>query len=282
MRLVSVPDSGSTSFNVKDFYLNDNVKLTGKSLTVFPISLDGYCISYFPNGKRKAINHYTTNVLTGSQTFQYPNSKVYKVVKYNESNEPGYAYDDNLSQLVTAFDSTGNPTVTNGNGYYKGYDDDFVYITEEGPVKNGKKDGEWKGEDRKLHLVFKETYANDILQNGTSTHETGLVVNYTTARNKVPNFKGGKENFGKFLSNTLRYPEKASRAKMQGKVILGFIVETNGQITGITVMQSAGKALDDEAIRVLTLSPLWEPATNYGISVRMFYTLPIVFHLADK
>jgi protein TonB len=64
-----------------------------------------------------------------------------------------------------------------------------------------------------------------------------------------------------------------------GIVKLSFLIEKDGSITDINVMQSAGSGLDEEALRVMRLSPKWNPGMQEGKLVRVKYNLPIKFAL---
>jgi protein TonB len=83
----------------------------------------------------------------------------------------------------------------------------------------------------------------------------------------------------KFLGSRLRYPVRARENKVQGKVYIGFIVEKNGSLSDFKVVRGIGGGCDEEAIRVLKLSPIWKPGYANGKPVRTSYTLPITFQL---
>lgn len=82
-----------------------------------------------------------------------------------------------------------------------------------------------------------------------------------------------------WLARNLRYPEKAAKKGIEGRVIVQFMVETDGSITHPVVVRGVDKDLDKEAIRVVKLMPRWQPSKRNGIAVRCKYTLPIFFKL---
>ena len=98
---------------------------------------------------------------------------------------------------------------------------------------------------------------------------------------KVPEFPGGIEAFGKFLGANIKYPQNALEQRIQGRVIVSFVVEMDGSLSGHEVLRGVNKELDDEAVRVLKLSPKWEPGLRDNEKVRTQYTVPINFSL-DK
>ncbi len=96
-----------------------------------------------------------------------------------------------------------------------------------------------------------------------------------------PEYEGGSEAFRKFLEKNLRYPPQAARANVQGKVFLQFSVMTDGSIANVEVIKGIGYGCDEEAVRVVRLMPKWRPGKQAGRPVRVRYTLPIQFALAE-
>lgn len=95
----------------------------------------------------------------------------------------------------------------------------------------------------------------------------------------LPSFPGGLKAFGEFLARNLKYPETAKKDKIQGRVYLTFIVEKDGSLSGIKVTRGLGSGCDEEAVRVLAISPKWSPGIQNGRVVRVSYTIPIFFNL---
>ena len=90
---------------------------------------------------------------------------------------------------------------------------------------------------------------------------------------------GGMAAWNKFLQKNMRYPAQALDAQKSGRVFLTFVVEKDGHITDIKVMRGPGYGMDDEALRVLKLAPLWKPGVQHGRQVRVQFTLPFNFTL---
>ena len=101
---------------------------------------------------------------------------------------------------------------------------------------------------------------------------------YTWAE-EMPNFPGGETELLKFFSQNLIYPEIAKRAGVEGKVILSFIVDKNGNIIDVKVAKSIGAGCDEEAMRVLKIMPNWNPGKQNGNPVLTRINLPVVFKL---
>ncbi|MDB5062573.1 MAG: hypothetical protein JWP67_2416, partial [Mucilaginibacter sp.] len=101
-----------------------------------------------------------------------------------------------------------------------------------------------------------------------------------TAVEHSPAFPGGDKAFGQFLGKNIRYPKQARENNVQGRVIATFIVERNGALTDIKIVRGIGSGADEESIRVLKISPKWEPGLQNGRKVRVQYTVPIQFALS--
>ena len=99
---------------------------------------------------------------------------------------------------------------------------------------------------------------------------------------KMPTFMGGDLNvFRNWVQSKLQYPQEAMDKGIKGRVICSFVVEKDGSLTDFDVLQSPDKSLADEVVRILKTSPKWEPGEQRGEKVRVKYTVPIVFSIAD-
>ena len=96
---------------------------------------------------------------------------------------------------------------------------------------------------------------------------------------EMPAFPGGDNELLKFFAQNLIYPEIAKRAEVEGRVILSFVVDKNGNITNIKVLKGIGAGCDEEATRVLKIMPNWIHGKQNGIPVLTRINLPVVFKL---
>ncbi|MEO6632074.1 MAG: energy transducer TonB [Mucilaginibacter sp.] len=85
----------------------------------------------------------------------------------------------------------------------------------------------------------------------------------------------------KFLGRTVRYPATARENNTQGSVRVSFVVEKDGALTDIKVTRGIGDGCDEEAVRVMKLSPKWIPGSQGGKAVRVVYSIPISFALSN-
>ncbi len=97
---------------------------------------------------------------------------------------------------------------------------------------------------------------------------------------EMAKFMGGDlTKFYNWVKSRVQYPVHAQEAGIQGKVVISFIVDKTGQVGHITILTSPDSSLSEEAIRVVKMSPRWEPAKNRGVPVRLKFTLPIDFRI---
>lgn len=95
-----------------------------------------------------------------------------------------------------------------------------------------------------------------------------------------PTFQGGDENaFTKWVFEQLKYPADAVKGKVQGRVILQFVVDENGNVGNVKVVRGVAPSLDQEALRVVAMSPKWTPGTQRGKNVKVRYIFPVIFQL---
>ena len=97
-----------------------------------------------------------------------------------------------------------------------------------------------------------------------------------------PEFPGGYEAMLKFLSDNIVYPQEAKDNKIEGRVIVTFVVEKDGSISSIRVLSDIGSGCGAEVVRVLKLMPKWKPGMQKGQPVRVQYSLPVLFTIPEK
>lgn len=96
---------------------------------------------------------------------------------------------------------------------------------------------------------------------------------------KYAEYPGGSANFYKYISKNLKYPEPARRLGVEGRVFVQFVVERDGSITDVKALKGIGGGCDEEAVRIVSKSPSWEPARQRGQPVRSRVIIPLIFTL---
>jgi TonB family protein len=96
---------------------------------------------------------------------------------------------------------------------------------------------------------------------------------------EMPQFPGGDKEIINFLSQNIKYPEDAQKQKIEGMVIVRFVVNKTGEVSDVFIVRSLTPSCDEEAIRAVSAMPKWVPGKQSGKEVDVYYTLPIRFSL---
>ena len=116
-------------------------------------------------------------------------------------------------------------------------------------------------------IMLKEQKKNDDDKIYTSVHQ-------------MPQFPGGEAKLMKIINKELKYPKHSAELKIEGKVIVQFVVKKDGCIGDVKIVRSVDRDLDQEAIRIVKSLPKFEPGRNEaGEPVNVWLTLPITFKL---
>jgi len=96
-----------------------------------------------------------------------------------------------------------------------------------------------------------------------------------------PIFPGGEKELRNFLTRNIRYPMIAVEQKIQGTVIIRFMIDEIGKVSDVTVISSIHPSLDKEAVRIVSSMPDWIPGKQNHEPISVYYTLPVRFRLQD-
>ena len=138
--------------------------------------------------------------------------------------------------------------------------------------------------------------ASPVQSSNSSSQQTQNVTSYPTANEKLstvsvesrkvftvveqmPSFPGGDAALMSYLANNIHYPTVAAENGVQGRVVVGFVVERDGSITDVRILRGVDPSLDREAMRVVKSMPRWTPGKQNGSAVRVKYQVPVAFRL---
>ena len=96
-----------------------------------------------------------------------------------------------------------------------------------------------------------------------------------------PQFPGGDAELMKYLQKNIKYPTICQEQGIQGRVIVQFVVNTDGSIVDPQVIKTVNPHLDKEALRVISTMPKWSPGKQRGKAVRVRFTVPVTFRLSN-
>lgn len=104
-------------------------------------------------------------------------------------------------------------------------------------------------------------------------------IPFVTVEQK-PTFNGGDANgFAKWVNSRLVYPEVAKENGVEGRVTLQFTIGKDGKLQDVKVLNSPDESLAQEAVRVVSSSPKWEPGRQRDRAVKVSYTFPVIYRL---
>lgn len=171
-----------------------------------------------------------------------------------------WEYSDSQSQLPTVYTTIGGllPILTKFGNTLR-----WNYIDSEGKVID------FKSEDSLFPVIYVES-PKKISKNESD-------VKKILAEDKPAMFPGGPKVFGAFLQRILTYPSSARRADKGGKVIVEFVINSDGSASDYKIINSVGYGCDEEALRVIKSVTRWEPKVVNGEKVSSVFVQPITF-----
>jgi TonB family protein len=122
-------------------------------------------------------------------------------------------------------------------------------------------------------LIAKEQVSKPKIASKTSK-KVALTTDYKEA---LP--KGGYDQLFKFFEKSIQYPSVAKANKIEGTVMVEFYINAEGKAEEIGVVKSISHELNEEAIRLVTMMPAWNPATYDGNKIATKIVLPLNFKL---
>lgn len=102
-------------------------------------------------------------------------------------------------------------------------------------------------------------------------------ISYTVDEHAYP--KEGMEHFYNEIKRNLRYPLSSRKNNSAGQVLVQFVVNEDGSVSDIEILQSPDEELANEGRRILSLSPKWIPAKSGGVAVKEKIVIPIKYKL---
>ena len=254
-------------YQIKDYYKSGVLKMEGNSKTKDGYSREGEYVYYYENGKKKRTENYIKSRLNGSFSDWYENGNPQSKGEYIES-EKGFSSE---MKIYDFWNSKNEHTVINGNGLFE---ENGKKSSTKGNLKNGLKDGEWKGFNEITKYQYSDIYNNGKFISGKSINSEGIERHYDALESR-PLPPKGINDFYKFIGASFVKTKEAVINKITGKIIVQFVIEKNGKIVEPKILKPLGYGLDEEAMRVIALYENWIPGQQRGVPVRILYSIPI-------
>lgn len=117
-----------------------------------------------------------------------------------------------------------------------------------------------------------EEFAPPVIEEDTDSSKPFITVE------QMPRFPGGEVAMHKFINENLKIPASVYEPGIQGRVTIRFVVSKTGEVTDVTVIRGVEPAYDKEVARVIRSMPKWIPGKQNGVTVPVYFTLPILIH----
>lgn len=243
---------------------------------------NGAFVYYSKNGRKSREGVYKNNLRTGTW-------KTYAYLNGNVKSEANYLLDSLDGQFITYDIHTGEKK---GEGMYK----NGALVSLWKSYVNGKLASEDSYSDHKLvaKTIYYESGSvkrkiefdeKEKVSKGVAYDSSGKEIVYeieatdTTSFSYVEQMPMPLYNLNQYLAHNIRYPNKAREANVQGRVVIRFVVDEEGNIVNPKVKQGVSPEIDMEALKVVARMPKWKPGTQNGDPVKVYYNLPIAFTL---
>ncbi len=237
--------------------------------------LDGPFENYYDNGRLKDSGNYANKKRQGTFKSWYDDGTLLSVYHY----EQGIQVDTGKT-----FSKTGNLyrlsiTDKNGNGQQtEYYPDGNIQVS--GSLEAGLKSGRWVLQRENGTKMMEVDFIRDSVAQTTCFGEDGTTLaDGTCIYERFAQFPGGMNGWRSYLMKNLKYPKVAMQNEIQGTVMLEFMVDTDGTVKDIKVVSSPHESLTSEALRLMNISPKWEPAIQYNKTVKGRMRQPFNFML---
>jgi hypothetical protein len=122
-----------------------------------------------------------------------------------------------------------------------------------------------------LFLLISFFSAHILLAQAPLSTTNSIAVDFETVE-ILPEFPGGYNAFVKYIGENFRVPDVE---EFSGILKVSFIIEANGKLTNIKVLNDLGHGSAEEAIRLLNACPKWKAGTQGGKPIRVSHTIPI-------
>lgn len=269
-RIIQEPDSGSNLFNIFEFYLDNTEKTIAKASKYEPkLVFEDVFQSFNEKGILIEKLNYENGKLNGVSEYFYNNGKPKKTLIYDANVKLPGVNSSTSFKITSYFDSLGNQTIKDGNGYFK---EENKNGFEEGAYLNSNKDGIWKGKIN--DETYEEKYKDGKFISGEAKLVNGKISKYKVPE-EFPDYPGGIAEFYKYIGKEFKYPKEAVTFRVNGKLYINFVIDKDGRLIDIKFKNTFGHGIEEEALRIFENSPKWNPGKQHGIPVKVKYNINI-------
>jgi TonB family protein len=259
--------SMNKKFKVLDYYKSGALQMEGNFEDREAKTKTGEFVYYYKNGNKKSIENYEKSKLLGKFNSWYENGNTKIEGEYIEDKDAI----GNKFKINQAWDLNNKQTVVDGNGFCTLEDKKSF---SKGAIKNGFHNGVWTGHDDYFKFDFTENHQEGKFISGISIDGNNIEHKYEAIEIK-PEPSRGIKDFYDYIGRTFNTTKESGDNNISGEVVASFVVEKDGSLVEIKIVQSLGYGLDEELVRVLKNCRKWNPGVARGVKVRVNYTIPV-------
>lgn len=266
-------------YELNDYYPNGSLKRHGwtKVADSRTLHLEGTVETYYENGNLASSAGYKDNKLSDTVK-RYHNNGLLKEIRFffkSERSPNEFLFPERNSRLLYYADSTGRVQIKDGNGKFEVSN---KKDREQGQYANGLREGHWEGTFNKGENQFEEWYEKGLISKGITTDSEGNKFPYTQ-REVQPEYPGGIKKLMMFVAQNYNFPKEAIKARVSGQLLISFVIEKTGIPNDFEVINDLGYGTAANGIEVIKKAQKWTPGYQYGLPVRVKYSLPIRLNL---
>ncbi len=97
-----------------------------------------------------------------------------------------------------------------------------------------------------------------------------------------PKFPGGEAALLAWVKKNIRYPAVAKQKGDKGRIVISFVIDKTGKVINGRIEKGVSAELDEEALRIISIMPNWEPGMQNNLKVKVRFMMPITFRLKDN
>lgn len=176
-----------------------------------------------------------------------------------------------VGEKFRLLDESGDFYKIDYNGYELWVSKQYTHIETESRTKDSSQEDGFDNESRNPQIVEKSP--DSVIVEEDVEQEIFQIVE------EMPAFPGGEGKLMEFIVQNIQYPQAARETSVQGRVFVGFVVETDGSISNVKTLRGIGGGCDEEAERVVKSMPKWKPGRHHDENVRVSYMIPVNFRL---
>jgi TonB family protein len=290
---------GRTGSDTINFFYTDSKKILATQ-TVKNGLLDGSFQYYYPSGNLMIKGSNKEGEPVGNIEFYYSDGKPKSVINFIPPFDPTQEAEN--YKILNYWDESGTQIVKEGEGnckcvfesisvysnpwdidrlpnevkisfWYRNFEAQYLW---EGSVKEGLRNAVWKAFKNDVQEL-EELYANGKFINGIRIDKEKRFEYKSLVENAMP--VGGLTEFYKFIGANMNYPREARRKRIEGRVLIEFVLGRDGSITQVKSIMAPHALLADEGVRVVKMAPKWIPGQQRGRPVRQKMVIPLTFKL---